>query len=60
MARIAGVDLPKEKRAEIGLTYIYGIGKSTSRKILAKTEIDPDKSQGLCEEEVNEIRKMIQ
>ena len=42
MARIAGVDLPKEKRVEIGLTYIYGIGVSSSRKILAKAGINPD------------------
>ena len=42
MARIAGVDLPREKRVEIGLTYIYGIGKSTSQEILAKTGINPD------------------
>ena len=42
MARIAGVDLPKEKRVEIGLTYIYGIGLSTSQKILATTGINPD------------------
>ena len=43
MARIAGVDLPREKRVEIGLTYIYGIGLATSKKILAETGIDPDK-----------------
>ena len=42
MARIAGVDLPKEKRVEIGLTYIYGIGLSRSKKILEKTGISPD------------------
>ena len=42
MARIAGVDLPNEKRAEIGLTYIYGIGKATANEILAKAEINPD------------------
>ena len=42
MARIAGVDLPREKRAEIGLTYIYGIGKATSNEILAKAGINPD------------------
>ena len=42
MARIAGVDLPKEKRVEIGLTYIYGVGLSTSQKILATTGINPD------------------
>ena len=43
MARISGVDLPREKRVEIGLTYIYGIGLTTSKKILAETGIDPDK-----------------
>ena len=42
MARIAGVDLPREKRVEVGLTYIYGIGPSTAKKILAATNIDPD------------------
>ena len=42
MARIAGVDLPREKRVEIGLTYIYGIGRPTADKILAETGIDPD------------------
>ena len=42
MARIAGVDLPREKRAEIGLTYIYGIGKATANEILAKANINPD------------------
>ena len=42
MARIAGVDLPREKRVEIGLTYIYGIGLKTSQKILAETGVDPD------------------
>ena len=42
MARIAGVDLPREKRAEIGLTYIYGIGRATANEILAKAEINPD------------------
>ena len=42
MARIAGVDLPKEKRVEIGLTYIYGIGRTTSNKILAEAKVSPD------------------
>ena len=54
MARIAGVDLPKEKRVEIGLTYIYGIGLSTSQKILATTGI-----KDLTEDEVNEIRNYV-
>ena len=60
MARIAGVDLPKRKRVEIGLTYIYGIGLSSSRKILGTLEIDPDtKTDDLSEAQVNDIRKMI-
>ena len=60
MARIAGVDLPKEKRVEIGLTYIYGIGLSTSQKILATTGINPDtRIKDLTEEEVNEIRNYV-
>ena len=45
MARIAGVDLPREKRVEIGLTYIYGIGRPTATKILEETGINPDQSQ---------------
>ena len=60
MARIAGVDLPKEKRVEIGLTYIYGIGLSTSQKILATTGINPDTGiKDLTEDEVNEIRNYV-
>ena len=60
MARIAGIDLPREKRVEIGLTYIYGIGLSTSHKILATTGINPDtRVKDLTEEEVNEIRTYI-
>ena len=60
MARIAGVDLPREKRVEIGLTYIYGIGLSTSQKILATTGVNPDtRVKDLSEEEVNEIRTYI-
>ena len=60
MARIAGVDLPIEKRAEIGLTYIYGIGKATANEILAKAEIDPNvRIKDLSEEQVNELRKII-
>lgn len=60
MARIAGVDLPKRKRVEIGLTYIYGIGLSTSQEILNKLGIDPNtKTDDLSEAEVNEIRKVI-
>ncbi len=60
MARIAGVDLPREKRVEIGLTYIYGVGLSTSQKFLATTGINPDtRIKDLSEEEVNEIRTYI-
>ena len=60
MARIAGVDLPKNKRVEIGLTYIYGIGKAVSRSILSKVNINPDtKVDKLSETEVNNIRKII-
>ena len=60
MARIAGVDLPKRKRIEIALTYIYGIGRSSSQKILNRAGIDLDtKSDQLSEEEVTRIRKII-
>ena len=60
MARIAGIDLPREKRVEIGLTYIYGIGKATSNEILAKAGINPDtRIKDLSEDEVNELRKII-
>ena len=60
MARIAGVDLPKNKRIEIGLTYIYGIGRSTSKQILQQLNIDPDtKTDQLSESEINSIRKII-
>ena len=60
LARIAGVDLPKNKRIEICLTYIYGIGRSTSNQILEKLNIDPDtKTDDLSESEVTSIRKLI-
>jgi small subunit ribosomal protein S13 len=60
MARITGIDLPKEKRVEIGLTYIYGIGRSSSNKILAKAGINPDtRVKDLTDEEVNKIREII-
>lgn len=60
MARIAGVDLPRDKRVIIGLTYIYGIGKNTSAKILATTGINEDtRIKDLTEEEVNLLRKEI-
>jgi len=60
LARIAGVDLPRRKRVEIGLTYIYGIGRTTSQKILAKLNINPDTmTDDLTAEEINDIRKLI-
>ena len=60
MARIAGIDLPKEKRVEIGLTYIYGIGLPTSHKILKDTGVNPDtRVKELTEEEVNALRDYI-
>ena len=61
MARISGVDLPNEKRVEIGLTYIYGIGRTSSNKILAATGINPDtRVKDLSEEEIALIRKHIE
>ena len=61
MARISGVDLPNEKRVEIGLTYIYGIGRVTSNKILTATGINPDtRVKDLTEEEIASIRKHIE
>ena len=60
MARIAGIDLPKQKRGEIGLTYIYGIGRSTAQKILTKAEVDWNKKvQDWNDEEQNKIRTVI-
>lgn len=60
MARIAGVDLPKNKRVEVGLTYIYGIGRGVSRKILREADIDFDtKTDQLREDQVTAIRKII-
>ena len=60
MARIAGVDLPNDKRVEIGLTYIFGIGLSTSKKILAATGINPDtRVRDLSEDEVSALRTEI-
>ena len=60
MARIAGVDLPRDKRAEIALTYIYGIGKSTSQKVLAQAGVNPDtRIRDLTEDEVGRIREII-
>ncbi len=60
MARIAGVDLPKAKRVEIALTYIYGLGRSTSRKILGEASVDLDtKTDHLGEDQISAIRKII-
>ncbi len=60
MARIAGVDLPREKRVEVGLTYIYGIGLATSQEILENTGINPDtRVKDLAEEEVARLREII-
>lgn len=60
MARIAGVDIPKDKRVEISLTYIYGIGRTASNKILAATGINPDtRVKDLSDEEVNSLRTEI-
>jgi small subunit ribosomal protein S13 len=60
MPRIAGVDLPRDKRVEIGLTYIYGIGRSTSNEILGRIEVNPDKRvRDLNEAEVAELRQFI-
>lgn len=60
MARIAGVDLPREKRVEIGLTYIYGIGRKTSNKILEKAGVSPDtRVRDLTEDEVGKLRQII-
>lgn len=60
MARIAGVDLPRNKRVEIGLTYIYGVGRSRSREILEKVKVDFDKKiKDLTDQEVDAIRKIV-
>ena len=60
MARISGVDLPREKRVEIGLTYIYGIGRVSSNKILAAADVNPDtRVKDLTDEEVARIREVI-
>ena len=60
MARIAGIDLPREKRVEIGLTYIYGVGRSTARRICRETSVDPNtKVRDLAEGEVSTLRSYI-
>ena len=61
MARISGIDLPLNKRVEVGLTYIYGIGRTRSAKILAKAEVNPDiRVKDLSEDDVRKIRQVIQ
>jgi small subunit ribosomal protein S13 len=61
MARIAGVDLPPQKRAEIGLTYIYGIGRARSNSLLARAAVSPDKKvRDLSEDEVSRIRHILE
>lgn len=61
MARIAGVDLPREKRVEIGLTYIFGIGPATARRILAETGVSPDtRIKDLNDNDVNRLRQVIE
>jgi small subunit ribosomal protein S13 len=60
MARIAGIDIPREKRVEIALTYIYGVGLSSSQKILKQTSINPDtRVRDLTEDQVNRLREVI-
>ena len=61
MARISGVDLPRQKRVEIGLTYIYGIGRASSNKILEQANVNPDtRVKDLTDDEVNRIREIIE
>jgi small subunit ribosomal protein S13 len=60
MARIAGIDIPREKRVEIALTYIYGVGLSSSQKILKQTSVNPDtRVRDLTEDQVNRLREVI-
>ena len=60
MARIAGVDIPREKRVEVSLTYIFGIGLPTAQKILTQTNVNPDtRVRDLTEEQVNRLRELI-
>jgi small subunit ribosomal protein S13 len=60
MARIAGVDIPKDKRIEVALTYLYGVGPALSKKILEQTDVNPDtRVKDLTDEEINRIREVI-
>jgi small subunit ribosomal protein S13 len=61
MARIAGVDIPREKRVEISLTYIYGVGRATAHKILTRADINPDtRVKDLTEQEISKIREVLE
>jgi small subunit ribosomal protein S13 len=61
MARIAGVDIPRDKRVEVSLTYIYGVGRSTANKILKRAEINPDtRVKDLTEQEISRIREVLE
>ncbi len=61
MARIAGVDLPKDKRIEVALTYIYGVGRSTAQEILEETAVNPDtRTHELSDEDLNKLRRVIE
>src|SRR5881409_3108936 len=61
MARVAGVDLPREKRGEVAVTYIYGLGRSTGRRVLLKANVDPGKRvKAWTDDEVNRIREIIE
>jgi small subunit ribosomal protein S13 len=61
MARIAGVDIPREKQVEISLTYIFGVGRTTSRKVLQRTNVEPRKKVSeLTDDEVNRLREVIE
>jgi small subunit ribosomal protein S13 len=61
MARIAGVDIPREKQTEISLTYIYGIGRTTARKVLERTNVEPRKKvSDLTDDEVNRLREVVE
>jgi small subunit ribosomal protein S13 len=61
MARIAGVDIPRDKRVEVSLTYIYGVGRSTANKILKRAEINPDtRVKDLTEQEISRIREILE
>lgn len=61
MARIAGVDLPRDKRVQVGLTYIYGIGRTSSEKILSESNVDPDtRINALTDEELTRLRNIIE